>query len=294
MAKSQQSGKRRRIRLANLSAILAITLVMSVIGLLMLSWLGAGAVVNTAQAQFSFQVVLFDEVGDENIAGLKTGISKLPFTRDLTFISREAATQEYLTFAPEDDFMEVLGENPLPQLFEVFIRPEYLSEDSLLKAEQLLFQEYPLHIEGIYYDAPGLIQAGKNIASLSAVLLGLLLLLGSIMVALINHAIGLELYSKRFLIKTMQLVGASSRFIRRPFLWSGVRNGLVGGLLAGVMLAGLSLYLYREFGDTFNTNFLQQGMLVCAGLPLLAALFSWISTRLALRRYLRKKIEDLY
>jgi cell division transport system permease protein len=294
MAKSQQSGKRRRIRMANLSAVLAITLVMSVIGILMLSWFAAGAVVNSAQQQFSFQVVLFDEVKEENIAGLKTGISKMSFTREVNFISREAATAEYLAFAPEDDFMEVLGENPLPQLFEVFIRPEYLSEDSLMMAEQRLLAEYPLHIEGVFYDAPGLIQAGKNIASLSAVLLAVLLLLGIIMVALINHAIGLELYSKRFLIKTMQLVGATSRFIRRPFIWSGVRNGLIGGLLSAAALAGLCMYLFREFPETFSGSFLQNGLIVCAGLPFLASFFSWLSTRLALSRHLRRKIEELY
>ncbi len=293
MGKFRPAKTTAGLRVVYFTSVISITLVMTVLGLLGLSWLGAGQLVRIAQSQFSLQIVLADLVTPADAVHLVKGLQDQPWVASATYISQEQATQEYM-MAYGDDFLDVLDENPLPALIELRVPPTQMHADSIAEITQRLTQGWPLQFVSVEGDVQGIRGMNANVQTLTYVLLGLLGVLGFIMVALINHLIRLSLYSRRFIIKTMQLVGASPSFIRRPFLRTGLWHGFLGGLISAVLICILLWFFHQEFPDILPQEQLGFVLATSGVLPLLAMLVSWVSTRWAVGRFLHQKIEDLY
>ncbi len=293
MGKIRPAKTTAGLRVVYFTSVVSISLVMTVLGLLGLSWLGAGQLVRLAQSQFSMQIVLADMVTPSDAVHLVNGLQDQPWVSSATYISQDQATQEYMA-AYGDDFLEVLDENPLPALIELRVPPSHMHADSIAQITERLLQGWPMQFIAVEGDVQGVRGMNANVQTLTYVLLALLGVLGFIMVALINHLIRLSLYSRRFIIKTMQLVGATPGFIRRPFLRTGLWHGFLGGVISAAFLCVLLWFFHQEFPEVLPQNQLLMVFGLSLVLPLVAMLVSWVSTRWAVGRFLRQRIEDLY
>ncbi len=293
MAKSEEKKSRRRLQLAQITSVISVTLVMTVLGALGLTFLISMRLSEYAKEQFSLQLVLSEVMAENDVAPMQSGLEKLPFSRKVNYISKEMATQEYLAYYP-NDFMDVLDYNPLPRVFEVYIRAEYVQEDSIASIEKSLQNNYPLHITDIEKDPLGVRETNQNLRLIGLFMAGLLSLLTFIMLVLIHNTIRLTIYSRRFIIRTMQLVGATSKFIRRPFLRAGFWQGFISAVLASGITAAAAYLLHKEESELFPQQFLVQTSILLALIFMFSLLVTWFSTLLAVGKFLRTSTNRLY
>lgn len=191
-----------------------------------------------------------------------------------------------------DNPEEFLGFNPLLASMEVKLNAEYANEDSVAKIEKKL--ERFKNIQKVVYQKDMIMMVNENIKKISFVLLAIAAVLMLISFALINNTVRLSIYSNRFLINTMKLVGATHWFIRRPYIGRSVINGIVAALIALLMLTGLVYYFQYEFGlqtqmIQTNTALIVIGVVISLGILLTA-----ISSYFAVGRYLRMRTDDMY
>lgn len=282
---------KRRARSSAASTIIGIALVLFMIGSLALLLLNARKLAVYVKENIQVQVFLADSAKEVDIIQLKKTIDAEVFPKETRYVSKEEAAK---TLQEElgEDFIEFLGFNPLLPSIDIRLRAEYAHPDSIVWIAQNLQQNALVH-EVAY--SPDLIQkVYDNVNKITIVLLifsGLLLLVA---IALINNTIRLAMYARRFTIRSMQLVGATSWFIRRPFVWQGVLNGFYAAVIASGLLSGLIYLAQQEMPEFFELQDLQTFLMVFA-IVLGAGIFiSLISTLLAVGRYLRLKLDDLY
>jgi len=239
-------------------------------------------------------VVMNFGVEDADVQSVQQWLNDAPFVKSTELITAEDALEGF-EFLYNEDPMEVLDKNPLPPSIEVTLKPEYANRDSiaLIESEILLANEGSVF--QVHKDENMIDDVNANITSIRYSLLAVFLVLTLVMVALINNTIRLAIYSKRFLIKTMQLVGATGPFIRRPFIQSGLLQGMIAGLLAIGGLTGFSWWM----GDQFPEGVFSVDDYALFGavflLVMLTGLFiSYVSTFLAVRKFLRLKADALY
>jgi cell division transport system permease protein len=190
-----------------------------------------------------------------------------------------------------ENFEEFLGYNPLMPSFSITLKNNYANPDSLIliKTEISGF----LGVKEVRYQETVLQLVHKNIQNIAIILGGLCVLLGFIAITLINNAIRLSLYSRRFLVKSMQLVGATQGFIRKPFLLKSMLNGLLAGIIAVLMLGALVYFSNSQSLSLAQTDgYLVYGLF--GGLVVLGVLVALCSTYFAINKYLRTRSEDLY
>lgn len=282
---------KRRARSSAASTIIGIALVLFMIGSLALLLLNARKLAVYVKENIQVQVFLADSAKEVDIIQLRKTIDAEVFPKETRYVSKEEAAK---TLQEElgEDFIEFLGFNPLLPSIDIRLRAEYAHPDSIVWIAQNLQQNALVH-EVAY--SPDLIQkVYDNVNKITIVLLifsGLLLLVA---IALINNTIRLAMYARRFTIRSMQLVGATSWFIRRPFVWQGVLNGFYAAVIASGLLSGLIYLAQQEMPEFFELQDLQTFLMVFA-IVLGAGIFiSLISTLLAVGRYLRLKLDDLY
>ena len=191
-----------------------------------------------------------------------------------------------------EDFVEFLDFNPLSGSIDVYLNSEFAEEGSAKLIETEL-KRLPA-VRMVDYQMDLIAAVNKNVRKIGLVLFGFSVLLLIVVIALINNTIRLAIYSKRFLIKTMQLVGATGGFIRRPFVARGVLNGFISGVIAVLLLSSLMYSVKTNLPEFFELqNFNVYG--IWFGLVvLLGILISWLSTSLAVRKFLRMQSGDLY
>lgn len=282
---------KRRARSSAASTIIGIALVLFMIGALALLLLNARELSVYVKENIQVQVFLNDDARDVDMVQLKKTIDATAYPRETRFVSKEEAAK---TLQDElgENFIEFLGFNPLLPSIDIRLKADYAHPDSIRWIAKDLQQSALVH-EVAY--SPDLIQkVYDNVNKISVVLLvfsGLLLLVA---IALINNTIRLAMYSRRFTIRSMQLVGATRWFIRRPFIWQGLLNGFYGAIIAAGMLTGLIFLAQREFPEFFEMQDLETFLIVFAIIMIVGIFISLISTLLAVGRYLRLKLDDLY
>jgi len=286
MAESELKKSQRRIQFAQFTTVVSVTLVMTVLGALGLLFLVGQRLGTVAKQQFTLQLVLADGIPAQDIQPLIEGLKTQPFVREARYISPETAVQEYLEFY-QDDVREVLEVNPFPPMVELGLKAEFVHADSLPRLEAALLKTWPKQIAGLESDPLSWEQVRKNLELAGWILGAVLLLLTLIMLFLVNNTIRLSIYSRRHLIRTMQLVGATSAFIRKPFLMAGWWQGLISSFL-GLLLTWLgALYLLQHAPELNHPQFFQ-GLGVLSGLiAALSFASTWLSTWLAVRKFLR-------
>jgi cell division transport system permease protein len=293
MGKREERFNRRRLRMAYITSVVSITLVLFVLGLIGTILLSAGKLTTYVRENLKLQIGLNSETDAETAEDIRMGIQSREFTKNAVLITPDEALEEFKKTWNEDP-TSVLGFNPLGYTIELTLKAEFTDVASMEKIEDALKADYGDWIRGISKDENLIRDVNVNVQKIQWILLGICLLLGIIMVALINNTIRLAIYSKRFTIKTMQLVGATAAFIRKPFLVTGILQGLLASLLAMISLAAILLYISQRFEyKLVSTDWLY--LLILFGiLTGMGVLISYFSTFLSVRKFLKLKVDELY
>lgn len=291
MANTQERITRRRYQSTYVTTVVSMTLVLLMLGMLALVLLQARQLSDYVRENIGFRVYMKENSKEADILRLQKMLDAKPFVKSTKYVSPEEAARE-LTRELGEDFIGFLGYNPLPPSIDLRIRAEWARVDSLERIEQHILKDS--NVKEVFYQKSLVQVINRNIRTISMVLLGLSALLLTIAVVLILNTIRLSVYSRRFLIRTMKLVGATQSFIRRPFLWRGVVQGLWGAILSILLLTGIIFLLNKqmpELASLYNPEIfaVMFGFVIIMGI-----LISWISTWFAVRRYLKMSEDDLY
>ena len=291
MSKSFERYQKKRLRSSYLSVIVSIALVLFLVGLLGLIVLKTQALAQHFKEQITLNVFLSDDVDVNQVTDFRKSIRSKDYTKDVKFVSKEEAAQ-LMQKEIGQDFLEFLGTNPLKNVLNIHLKSDFVTQEKISEIEKNLLQNKFVH--EISYDKPLIDLLNKNIKRISLWILIFSGLLTLIAVVLINSSIRLSVYSKRFTIKTMQMVGATKSFIRRPFIWTSIKLGVAGALIAIIALIGISYYIEQQIIEISLLNDIQLLAFVFTGVLLLGILITWISTFFATRRFLNLRTDELY
>lgn len=291
MATAEDRFTKKRLRSSYFTVIISISLVLFMLGLLGMIILQAKALSNYVKENIGFSVILKEDVKDVDVVKFQKSLDAADFVKSTEFIDKERAAKE-LTEDLGEDFIGFLGYNPLLASIEVRLHADYANPDSLQWIEAEM-NKNP-RVKEVFYQRDLVVLVNENIRRISVVILVFSALLLIIAIALINNSIRLGLYSKRFIIRTMQLVGATPAFIRRPFVFRGILNGLFGALVAIALLMGVIYYAQQRIPELFEIQDVQMVATLFGLVLLLGIIITWISTSLAVRRFIRMKTDKLY
>jgi cell division transport system permease protein len=291
MANPEEKFNKRRLRASYFTSVVSIALVLFMLGLLGLIVLHARKLSDYMKENIGFSVIMKENVQEANILSYQKELNTAPFVKSTEYITRERAARELKQDLGED-FIDFLGFNPLLPSIEVKLNADYANNDSLKLIEESVVANR--FVKEVYYQKSLVEMLNQNVKKISMVLLGFSILLLLISVGLINNTIRLSVYSKRFLIKSMLLVGATRNFIQRPFIVRGLFHGLYASIMAITMLLGVLYIARRQMPELVGLQDSKMfialfGLLILAGLIL-----SSTSTWLAVRKFLRMKTDHLY
>lgn len=293
MSEEKEDKSARRYGSTNISTIVGMSLVLFVLGLLGLILLNAKMLSDYAKENIGFAIYLNKNVKEADVIQLKKTLDAEIWVKSTQYIDEERAVEilkEHL--GEEEDFMDFLEYNPLLASIDIKLNPEYAHLDSLNIFESRLLDNPQIHEVDIRKDLAVLIN--ENVRKISLLLLGFTGLLLIIAIGLINNTIRLTIYSQRFLIKTMQLVGATHGFIRRPFVVKGIVNGIISALLAILFLYGVFYLTQQNLPELIDLQNIELYLSLFSIVMMLGILISWFSTSLAVSKYLRAQTGDLY
>lgn len=291
MAAEEKQRSAIKVKSNYLSTIISITLVLFMLGLLGMIVLNAQKISEHVRENIGFSLYLQENLSAEELKTLQEDLKAKPFTNRIEYIDQETAA-EMLKKDLGEDFVDFLGYNPLSGSIDVYLKADYAIEEKTVEIEKAL-KRYPA-VKEVVYQKDLIAEVNNNIRRISIVLLGFSILLLIVVIALINNTIRLAIYSKRFLIKTMQLVGATGGFIRRPFVARGILNGIISGFIATLLLMGVMYSAEQNFPTLVELKNVNLYLILFASVIVLGVLISWISTSLAVRKFLRMQSGDLY
>lgn len=276
---------------ANVTPIISVSLVLLLLGIVAMLGIAANSLTDYVKENIGFDVVMKNDASQQEIDALKQMWTKAPYVASVKYISKEDALQSWEKETGEN-LMEVIGVNPLSSEFEVRVKPQYVSVDSLNRIEYALSQNKSIDSVKMHKDVVEKINS--NVNSVVLVLGAVLVLLVIISFVLINNTVRLAVYSRRFIIYTMKLVGATPGFIRRPFVLTNVVNGLIASLVAMAMLCGLMYYVVEVNYDYANLIEVKHIVVVCAGLMVVGVLMCALTALLAANRFISLNYDELY
>lgn len=290
-AKSDEKFQKRRLRSSYISVILSVSLVLFTLGLLGLFLLYTQKITNQVIEDIGFTVYLYDDVKQVDVDRLKKAINIADYTRTSTYISKDEAI-EILKQDLGEDFMQYLDYNPLLASIDVKVKPAYANTDSLAVVKASLSRSSK--VKEIVYQESLIQKVQENLRIAGLVILIFSSLLLVVAIALINNSIRLSIYSRRFIIKSMQLVGATQGFIRRPFVQRGILHGVYSALIAMLLIMGVMYYLQNVLPDLIQIEDIEILAYLFVLVMALGIIISWVSTSLAVRKYLRMRGNKLY
>lgn len=292
---ARRHSNSRRLRTAYMATIVGIVMVLFILGVLTWFGLGLNHLKNAKIESYEIDLFFNERVNDLELAMVETAIREKPYVNEAHYRTAQQAWETYLKEVdPKADLSIIDGENPLKSHIVMTLKKDYFHLDSIQKIEGELLTAYEDRLQEVSYREEVFDHFSANLQRLVYFILLLASMLLFIAIGMINNTIRIALFSKRFIIKTMQLVGATSRFIRRPFLISAIGQGLISGLIAGCMVFLLIALLERS-----NPLFLEMTDIVLFLAAMLAIVvfgivITVVSTYLALRKYLRLNLARLY
>ncbi len=296
MAKKKSKKERKvfkgKIRGAMVTTVLSITLVLFLLGIVGYLLLNAQKLSEHVRESINLNVKIKDHARNPEVIAFKKNLEKLSFVRYTEFISKQDAAKK-LEEDLGEDFIDILDYNPLWGSIDVYLKADYANPDSVQMIESRIM-DYTHLVDEVTYQKDLLYAVNKNIKNISLVFLGFAVLLLMISFALINNTIRLMVYSKRFSIRTMQLVGASKSFIRRPFITTGVVEGIIAAILACLILTGLINIMQQEFTDIISLSDISIIIPLFIIVLGLGIIISYLSTFFSVNKYLRINPENLY
>ncbi len=280
-----------RVTGSYLVSTLSISLVLVVVGILVFMLLNARAISDHVKRNIGFSIIVKDNVGEAEIRKMQKIIDTKPFVSSSVFVSKADAAKAFKEELGED-FERILGYNPLLPSVEIKLNPAYANNDSLMMIEKSLLGNEA--IQEISYQKSLVHIINENIQKISLILLIAGAALVLISFTLIRNTIHLSVYSQRFLIKTMQLVGAKPFFICKPFIQNSVWFGFFGSMFANMILLGAIYFLQQEAGGVINLMNREILIYMVMFVMLSGIVLSFLSAWMSVRLYLNKDLNDLY
>lgn len=291
MASGENRLIRRRLAGAWLSTVISISLVLLLVGVAGLLVANARSVSDYFKENMQVSVLMKQEVGDDEAMEYVSDLDAKPFIKSTTFVSREQGAKE-MTDLLGEDFLNVFEAAPIPVSVDVTLKADYVSSDSLEVVKNEIMKS-PL-VDEVVYQQSLVDKLNTNLRKISMVLGVFIVLLLFISFVLINNTVRLNVFSRRFTIHTMRLVGATKSFIRAPFLVQAVFQGLFSALLATLMLVGILFFVRSEFAQLFEVFRLDM-LLIVIGVEILAGvLICVVSTALVVDRLVSLSKDELY
>lgn len=291
MASSETGLSKAKLRGSYLTLVVSVSLVLFLLGVLGLVLINAKELSDYFRESLSFSVMLSDDAKEADIRMLQKDLDGKLYVKSTEYVSKDEAAVKMKEDLGED-FINFLGDNPLPPSIDVYLYANYTSPDSVAKIEKYVL-EYPF-VKEVYYQESLLFLINENVRKISLFLFIISSFLFLIALTIINNTIRLSIYSKRFLIRTMQLVGATRPFIRRPYLVQSAFHGLLAALIAMGLLMGLLYLIEKEFFLMFSFESMNLLILLGISLILTGVIINISSTYFSVNRYLSISEDKLY
>jgi len=285
------SYQKRRLRSSYFSVVISIALVLFMVGFLGLVLLKSTQVANHFKEEVVITLFLKNDTSNDQIENLRNSLIKEIFTRKIIYISKDDAAKFYAEDLGED-FVNYLGTNPLKNSIDIYLNPGFVTPEKMGEiADRFKDNSYVFEVS---YDKPLVTFLTQNIQRVSFWLFVTSSFFGLIALILINSSIRLSVYSKRFNIKTMQMVGATKGFIRKPFIWNGVQLGFIGAIISLIGLSVVIYYIDQKIPTLQLTTDYTTLAYLGGGILIIAFVISWLSTFFATQRFLNLQTEKLY
>ncbi len=288
---SFEKYQKRRLRSSYLSVVISIALVLFLLGFLGLLIIYTKNISTHFKEKYALNIFIKDSAKEKQIENLQSTLQKKEFTKILKFVSKDQALEIYKNEVGED-FMEFLGENPLKSSIDLFLKADFVNPEKIQEIEKIILKNNI--VAEVTYDKSLVSLLNKSVKKISFWLLAFSSILSLIAIALINSYLRLAIYSKRFIIKTMQMVGATKKFIRKPFIYRSIKLGMLGALVAIIFLILFLFYIsktYPSLGVLDNTLHL---IILFGGVFILGIIITWISTFFATKRFLNLTADELH
>jgi cell division transport system permease protein len=291
MSSKFDSYQKRRLQSSYISVVISIALVLFMVGVLGLILLKSTKVANHVKEKVAITLFIKDDITQKQIKTFRESLLKETFTKKAVYTSKAQAAKKYSEEIGED-FLEFLGKNPLKNGIDIYLKADFVTPEKMQELETRFLKN--AFVADVSYDKPLINLLTKNIKRISFWLLVFSGFFGLVAMILINSSIRLSIYAKRFNIKTMQMVGATKSFIRKPFIWRSIKLGMIGAFLALIGLAVVIYYLDKYIPSLdLLKDYLSLGYLI-GGVFLSAFLITLISTFFATQRFLNLQTDELY
>jgi cell division transport system permease protein len=291
MSSSFDKFQKRRLISSYFSVVLSVFLVLFLLGILGFFIINSKKLADDFREKIAMTVFFKNEANDTILKSFGQELKTTKFTKSFVYVSKEQAAKEHSDIIGED-FVTFLGENPLQNSYDIHLKADYVVRDSIAKIETRLRKN--IMVSDIVYDKQLVNLVNDNIAKVSMWILIVSGFLTFIAVLLINSSLRLSIHSNRFIIKTMQMVGATKSFIRKPFIMRSIKLGMIGAGLAILALIGVLAYLETSFPDLGILDDKLLIGLVLVGVFSIGILITWLSTYFATQRFLNLRTDDLY
>jgi cell division transport system permease protein len=291
MSSSYDKFQKRRLISSYFSVVLSVFLVLFLLGMLGLFVINSKKLADDFKEEIAMTIFFDNEANDTIIKAFESELQTAPFVKSFDYVTKNEAAKQHTDIIGED-FMNFLGANPLQNSFDIHLKADYIVNDSIAKIESR-FRKNEL-ISDIVYDKQLVNLVNDNIKKVSMWILIISGFLAFVAVLLINSSMRLSIYSNRFIIKTMQMVGATKSFIRKPFIWRSIKLGMIGAGLAIIALVATLYYINSTYP---NLNILEEEFLTAAvliGVLVVGIIITWLSTFFATQRFLNLRTDDLY
>lgn len=291
MSTSFEKYQKRRLISSYFSVVISISLVLFLLGLLGLLVLNTKKVADHFKEQIALSIYLKETAKEVEINQLQKSLSLADYTKSAVYVPKEEAAEK-LSVEIGEDFIEYLGDNPLQNSIDVFLNAEFVTPELMEEITNEIMSKG--FVDEVIYDKPLIALLNDNVKKISLWVLIISGVFTFIAVLLINSSIRLSVYSKRFTIKTMQMVGATKGFIRKPFIWKSVKLGVVGIFVAWIGMAVVIYYLNKTFPELL---LIEQPLILGAlflSIFILGVFISWLSTFFATQRFLNLRTDELY
>jgi len=291
MAKNKPKKLKASLFSSYFTTTLSISMILFLFGLMGLLMINAQRLSDFVMENIGVTLILKDDAREVDVIKLQKNLEATNYIKSTRFVDKESAASELKNELGED-FVDFLGFNPLLSSIDVTVYAGYANPDSLAMLEKKLLT-HP-EIQEVYYQRDLVKQLNSNVKKISFILFALSLLMFVIFTALINNTIRLSIYSKRFLINTMQLVGATRPFIRRPFIVKSAVHGIYGALISCFMLLAIFFSYQNEFKSFVDFQNPTSLAVLVGGIFLIGILITVVSTYFAVNKFLRMKFDQLF
>lgn len=291
MEEFEVSEASKKTKTIYISTIFSIALVLLMLGMLGLILVHAKNLSNYVKENIVLNIIVDEGAKETEILAFQKELNGAIEVKQTQYVNKEIA-QHNLTKDLGEDFVNFLGYNPLLSTIDVYLKADYANNKSI-DALKKKIEKNPI-VKEVIYQSSLIDMVNKNINTISLIVFGFAVVLLVIAIALINNTIRLAIFSQRFLIKSMQLVGATKNFIRKPFILLAALHGLIASLIAIIILMGILYYVQKEIPEILILRNYAEFGLVLIGMVITGVFIAALSTLFAVSRYLRLKIYDLY